>query len=165
MDLKALLYSVGGSNNYTNVKQLIADLKDANSSNDAIDDDDKPGVEEDVSEENQLKWDVLESSIDQLSDYIFKFQEMQDRQVLPNLKSQIGDSIIDYTTAYNATETYTKEWFSRSFLSNEGKIDLALYLISIISKYCKSNMETLRLIANRDPNLILFISFPRSLED
>lgn len=153
MSMRELLRAIGPANNYTDIHKLIADIKE--------DVEDKPGVEEDISEAVQAKLDILETSIDQLSDYILKIQESQDRSVLPILKNQINDSIQNYTTAYDATMFYTKGWFSCQYLSVEGKVELARYLLSIITPYCKSNLETLKLIHNRNPDMILYITYPR----
>lgn len=153
MSMRDLLRAIGPANNYTDIHKLIADIKEEV--------EDKPGVEEEISEAIQEKLDVLETSIDQLSDYILKIQESHDRFVLPNLKNQINDSIENYTAAYDATMFYTKGWFSRQYLSVEGKVELARYLLEVIKPYCKSNLETLKLIHGRQPDIILYITYPR----
>lgn len=157
MDIRTLLHSISPASNYTDIKQLIADIKEET--------EDEPGIEEEVSESIQAKLDILASSVDQLAEYISKFQDTQDKQVLPNLKSQIGDSIIDYKTAYDATIRYNKTWFSNLFLSADGKVDLAKFLIDAIKPYCPSNLETLKMIGDRSPDLTLFIAYPRSTDD
>lgn len=123
---------------------------------------DEVGVEEDPNPVVLAQLDMLRQSIDQLADYVTKFQNETDRTALPVLKQVVSRMNLDYKSAYELTTFYTKGWFSRSFMSIEGKAQFASFLIDTVLPYCKSNLETWQMIRDRDPDMILYISWPRN---
>lgn len=122
------------------------------------------GVEEDPAPSISEKLDMMTQSIDQLSDYITKFQRQTDRTTIPVLQQIISAMDLNYKSAYELTTFYTKGWFSRSFMSLEGKAQFAAYLIATVTPFCKSNLETWQMIRDGDPEIKVFISWPRTNE-
>lgn len=155
MIYRDLLKSVKPANALTDIKRLVADLREKTESEGEEDTQMDPAVLLGTIED-------LESSVDQLSDYLTKIQKTMDETYLPVFQSTADDTIVDYASGYKATLFYDKFWYSRSYLSNEGKVALAKYLLDTIKSVCPVNLETLELIANRDPDMMLFIAYPRS---
>jgi len=141
------------------IKTLIADISETVEK--VVD---VEGIEDDGTNvlELQSKLAVLTDSVDQMAEYLNKIQSEMDKSILPVLKTVIDTAIINYATAYDCTTFYTKGWFSRSLMSVEGKIEFASYLIKAITPYCKSNLETLEMIVNRNADMMLYISYFRN---
>lgn len=145
------------------IKTLLADLQEkvAPKDDDTKEDDDT-GVEEPPFDPAiQSIIDGLTISIDQLSSYIDKVQSQQDKTWLEQIKDEATREITTYKQAYDATMYYSKGWFSRLFLSVEAKVELAAYLLTVLQPLCNSNLDTLQMIANRDSDIILYITWPR----
>ena len=105
----------------------------------------------------------LQSSLSKLSAVIQVYQKQTDTTI-PQLKMLWESTVIDYKSAYNASITYNKEFFANTMFSEEGKRSLAAYLLSLITLYTKNNTETLNMIANGNPQILAYISWPRNQE-
>jgi hypothetical protein len=103
---------------------------------------------------------MLRAENDRLSTLLNLYQDKID-QDLPNLKIEIDLSIYDYSTAYEATVFYSKDWFANSLLSDDGKVEFATYLLGAIKTYCSANTETLKMIAAGDSEILAYIRIPR----
>jgi hypothetical protein len=142
------------------IKTLLAGLQEKVAAKDNSEDD--TGVEEQPFDPAiQSIIDGLTVSVDQLSVYIDKVQSQQDKTWLQQIKDEASREITTYKQAYDATMYYDKGWFSRLFLSVEAKVDLAGYLLTVLQPLCNSNLDTLQMISNRDPDIILYITWPR----
>lgn len=105
----------------------------------------------------------LQSSLKKLSLVIELYQRQTDTTI-PQLKILWDSTIVDYKSAYNASITYNKEFFSNTMFSENGKRDLASHLLALINLYTKNNTETLSMIANGDPQILAYICWPRNQE-
>lgn len=152
------------------IKTLLADVQnslaptpeaDTGADKDNKDDPEAGTEQQPYAPEIQEVMDGLTSSVEQLSNYIDKFQMQQDKTWTQQIKDEAASTVLTYNQAYDATMFYTKGWFSRLFLSVEAKVEIAGYLLTIISPLCNANLDTLQMISNRDPDIILYISWPR----
>ena len=109
------------------------------------------------------RFEALSLGIDQMADYLNTIQKAIDNVYLPALKETSSAGIRDYKSAYDATLFFTKEWFSNTFMSIDGKVELARYIYELAYPYCKSNLDTLRMVKDREPSIVLYISYPRSV--
>jgi hypothetical protein len=103
----------------------------------------------------------LESGIDQMADYLNRIQSSIDRAYLPVLKETVTSGVKNYKSAYDCTMFYTKEWFSNVYMSIDGKVELARFIYETVYPFCKSNLDTLRMIKDRESDIVLYISYPR----
>jgi hypothetical protein len=170
--MNKLYASIGPDSTIEDIRLLLAEdaEKDPGSAGLKIDkpvekvkeDPNEVGVEQqDYDPAVQYLLDGYQLSVDQLSDYLDKIQAMQDNAWLQQIKDEATNTLNTYTKAYDATMFYTKGWFSRLFLSIEAKVDLANYLLSVIEPLCKSNLDTLKMVANRDSDMIQYVSWAR----
>lgn len=103
---------------------------------------------------------MLRAENERLSSLLGLYQEKID-QDLPNLKIEIDLSIYDYSSAYEATVFYSKDWFANSLLSDDGKVQFAEYLLAAISTYCSANVQTLKMISAANADIMSYVRIPR----
>lgn len=96
--------------------------------------------------------------------YLINLLQGKIDEAVPALKVDMDLSILDYTSAYDATVFYSKDWFANSLLSDDAKVDLATYLLTRVQQYCDSNLETLQMISEGDADMISYIRVPRDLD-
>jgi hypothetical protein len=103
--------------------------------------------------------DYLNDRLNQVGAVLERYETFMDGQ-LPSMTIMVEASISDYNTAYQATLTYDTAWFRLLLMSIEGKIQFAGVLYGAISKYTLDNIETVKLIADRNPEILVVINEP-----
>lgn len=124
--------------------------------------DNETGIEDDGNDLAILRAKVVAFGQDyeQLNSLLTKVLEESTRQNLEGLKDVITEAAVDYRTAYDMTTFYSREWFSRLFMTIDGKQDLAFHLISTVKPFNVLNVVTWEAIVNEDPMMLEYISTP-----
>jgi hypothetical protein len=112
--------------------------------------------------ENDVK--MLQDEIERLSNLVNLYQDRADL-ALPDIKDLINRSVFDYKTGYNATIYYDADWFANALFSEQGKVELADYILNVIKTYCNDNLDLLESISNTESDIMEYIRYPRKADD
>lgn len=162
-----LLRYVGRNTNFNDAMRILEAITTSPAATPASmssNQDNGPGLEDDGSDLATLKTKIigLNRDYEQLNSLVSKMLEESTRQNLEGLKDSISEAAVSYRTAYDMTTFYTKEWFSRLFMTIDGKQDLALHLMNAVKPYGVQNTGTWEAIINENPDVLEFISTPHN---
>ncbi len=150
-DVDAVLFKLQSFKNDINtVQSIVADTVDTSKSTTVA-----PTIDESINSVIMLK-----RTLRQFELLVDTFQQKADKNIEP-FKFYLDNLIYNYKTAYDATERFNKDWFANQMFSEQGKIELASYMLKSISTYCKDNTQTLSMIANGDVDLLNYIRLPK----
>ncbi len=171
MNVSALLKTV---NSGSSVEDILAGLTRLQTLA-GVDPDDRAEVEnepqpEPGSEAFQAQLDdiraqllTLSDQFDRMSNKLTRFERQAHADLFGDLDGVLERTIINYQTGYEATLKYNEDWFADALLGEDSKAELASRLLTAIRKFCRSNLKTLELIADRDPGIMKQIQAPQQI--
>jgi hypothetical protein len=144
----------------TSIEKVLADLEQIKNRKAIIQSDQQVASDEKTLDTTIETVKMLRDEVYRLSSLV-NLYELEKEKDVETIQALTYINITDYKSAYDATTFYDKIWFSKQGLGEEAKISLASNLLLAIQMYCTDNVETLKLIANRNFDMMQFISYPR----
>lgn len=153
---------INGKTSFEEARRILAALEEKA----AIDAEVDTGIEDTGDDLNILRQKLAEIEEDYalLNSLVVKMHEQNDRR-LPDFEAMVRSAVKDYRGAYDLTTLYTKEWFSRLFMSLDAKIELAGFLIDLVKPFNVSNTDTWQMLIDNDPDMLNFVSNPHPDSD
>lgn len=103
----------------------------------------------------------METEYTLLNSLLEKVYEQTDKG-LPAFEAMVKSAVTDYRGAYDLTTMYSKEWFSRLFMSLDAKIQLAGFLIDLVAPFNVPNTDAWQLLVENDPDMLAYVSVPHA---
>lgn len=123
------------------------------------DDEDTKAETQELGDFIEASLGLMEAQLDRLFQFI-EYVEKKNHDNLPDLLSDIEQTIYDYKSATDAAYFYNKKWFSQLLLSDEDKQIVASRVVALMSLYTKDNQRFLQQILDLNPEVMEDIRYP-----